>query len=194
MSFDRIVRIGALGLAVLSLSGCFTKKKPPVVIPPVVVPQPQPQPQPAPEPPPEPKPAPKSEEQKPVVKPQPAPAPEPQAEPPKLEKPSPAPSQRKRTPAAKPAAQAPIPQLGTILTAEQRAQYQKTCDESLRKAKNALNAVSGKKLSSSQSESASRVRSFIRQAEELKSRDLTTAAQLAQRADLLAQQLVRSLQ
>lgn len=188
MQFTVLSKSIILGFTVFSLSGCFFKKKPAVVVPTVVVPQPQPAPTPEPAketPPPKestpaPQPAPPVKETRPTT--------------PKIEKPSPAPVKRSPSPRTTTQAPAqPIPQLGTILTPTQRAQYQQTLDESLNRAKNLLIQTRGRKLSASQTESATRVRSFIRQAEEIKAQDLTTAVQLARRADLLAQQLAQSL-
>lgn len=199
----RTARWMALLAMTISLSGCWFKKKPAIV--PVVTPRQQPQaPTPAPPPPQQ-----QETPPPPVVEPaKPTPQPEPQAP---VQKPSPAPSTPKRrrpapqtppqpqpqeapTPTTPPAAAVPIPQLGELLTPEKRKQYEEECDQRLRRARAVLTQTSGRTLTPSQTESAGRVRSFIRQAEELRGRDIATALQLARRADLLGQDLSQTLQ
>lgn len=98
-------------------------------------------------------------------------------------------------PPAAPAATAPqpVPQLGVLLTAEQRNQYENEYAHDLARAQDGLVRTAGYSLSGAQKESVSRIRSFMRQAEELHARDLATAAQLARRAAVLSQDLAESL-
>lgn len=208
MTLFAIMRATAVLAIALSTSGCwFRKKKPPMV--PVITPRQQPQSTPPP-----------AQEPQPETPPQPAPqapksAPEPEQSP-KIEKPSPAPQQKKRSPRAstprsnpvpvpvpppepEPSAEtvpppAPMPQLGEILTPEKRQQYENEYADCLRRARAALAKASGRALSGTQTESVSRVQAFVRQAEELHGRDISTALQLARRADLLGQDLAKTLQ
>jgi hypothetical protein len=86
----------------------------------------------------------------------------------------------------------PVPQLGVLLTPEQRNQYEAEYSRDMASAMDGLIHVLESSLSPSQKESMTRIRSFMRQAEEAHGRDLATAAQLARRAAVLAQDLVQS--
>ena len=88
----------------------------------------------------------------------------------------------------------PPPQLGEILSPEQRRQYEADYTQSLARARAALQQTSGKPLSGTQKETVGRIGTFIQQAEESKARDLATALQLARRADVLGQDLLKDLQ
>jgi type IV secretory pathway VirB10-like protein len=118
----------------------------------------------------------------------------------------PRPPARKRTPPPTPP-QAPVPaeqqtpvqsspppQLGEILSDAQRRQYEADYAQSLSRARSALQQASGKSLSPTQRESVGRIQTFIQQAEESKGRDLATALQLARRADVLGQDLLKDFQ
>lgn len=194
----------ALLAMTISLSGCWFKKKPTIV--PVITPRPEPKQEPTPAPPPkqepqpppvvEPaKPTPQPEQQTPAEKPSPAPSapkrrrPAPQTPPPTQQQPPPQEAPATTNPPA-----VPIPQLGELLTPEKRKQYEDECEQRLRRARAVLAQTAGRTLTPSQSESAGRIRSFIRQAEELRGRDIATALQLARRADLLGQDLSQTLQ
>ena len=96
-------------------------------------------------------------------------------------------------PAAAPAAATPpVPQLGVLLTPEQHNQYEAEYARDMASAMDGLIHVLETSLSPAQKESMTRVRSFMRQAEEAHGRDLATAAQLARRAAVLAQDVVQS--
>jgi hypothetical protein len=82
--------------------------------------------------------------------------------------------------------------LGEILTDEQRTQYLKVCDESLSRAREALGQLNGVKLSADQKQSMARIHTFIKQAQDSREKDPLTARQLAERADLLSRDLVRT--
>ncbi|MGA2270219.1 MAG: hypothetical protein ABSH44_17240 [Bryobacteraceae bacterium] len=110
--------------------------------------------------------------------------------------PPPAPPQPPQ-PAAQPQPQPslpPPPQLGEILSAGRRRQYEAEYAQSLSRARSALQQASGKSLSQTQRETVERIKTFIQQAEESKGRDMATALQLVRRADLLGQDLLKDFQ
>ncbi len=112
---------------------------------------------------------------------------QPPAQPPVQPPPDPAP--------ANPAPQQPKPEikLAEVLTEEQRRGYNQTIDESIGEARRALLSLQGRSLSREQSENESRVRTFIRQAEETRASDVRAAAQFSRRAALLARELLETL-
>ena len=188
-----------IGLS-LALSGCWfgLGRKTTVVPPP---PAAQPKQVPPVKPPEQPKP-----EQKPLPMP-PSPGIEEPAQItlPAPQKTPPRPPARKRTPApAPPQAPAPAeqpqvqpsppPQLSEILSNAQRRQYEADYAQSLSRARSALQQASGKSLGPTQKETVGRIQTFIQQAEESKGKDLATALQLARRADVLGQDLLKDLQ
>jgi len=83
-----------------------------------------------------------------------------------------------------------VPQLGEILTADQRRQIETEMADHLARARDILTRVSKVRLDGSQTETRERVRIFIQQAENSRDHDPATALQLARRADVLAQDLV----
>ncbi|MBN9659731.1 MAG: hypothetical protein J0H49_16220 [Acidobacteria bacterium] len=83
--------------------------------------------------------------------------------------------------------------LAEVLTEEQRRDYNQTIDDSVGEARRALVSLQGRTLSREQSENESRVRTFIRQAEDTRASDVRAAAQLSRRAALLARELLESL-
>jgi type IV secretory pathway VirB10-like protein len=95
---------------------------------------------------------------------------------------------------AEAAAPSPVPKLGEILSDDQKLQHQKICDESLKRAREALAQLRGRSLSTDQKESVTRIKAFINQAEQSRERDPQTARQLAERADVLSRDLVRIVQ
>jgi hypothetical protein len=133
--------------------------------------------------------------------------PEPQAPPPVPEKKPPArtarPSGRSKpapgvpvetapqTPPAEPPAEAP--KLGEVLTPEQRQESVQAFETSRTETRQALTQLEKRKLNREQTETAARARNFLVQAERLIETDPRTAAQLAKRAELLAQDLLRDL-
>ena len=86
-----------------------------------------------------------------------------------------------------------LPKLGEIFSDDQKLQLQKSCDESITRAKEALGQLRGLSLSPDQKQSLARVHIFISQAQQAKSKDPQTAKQLAERADLLSRDLVRTV-
>jgi len=95
--------------------------------------------------------------------------------------------EKAETPPAKP------PQLGELLGEGQRERYQQQYEASLASARGSLAFAEGRDLSRSQADTAARVRGFIQEAEKLRSSDIRTALQLAQRAASLGRDLQNSL-
>ncbi|MBI4893884.1 MAG: hypothetical protein HY821_24925, partial [Acidobacteria bacterium] len=60
-------------------------------------------------------------------------------------------------------------------------------------ARQTLTRLTGRALSRDQAETASRIRSFLSQADEAQAKDPSLAAQLARRAELLARDLLNSV-
>jgi hypothetical protein len=87
----------------------------------------------------------------------------------------------------------PAPRLGQIFTADQLREYNRVLEESLDRVKKVLGAVAGKNLNSEQTQMVRRIQTFQKQAEQAREQDLVTAVNLARRADLLAQDLVKRL-
>ena len=111
------------------------------------------------------------------------------------------PYQRPRRPApAKPERPAPAeppsaesaedaPQLGQILSPEQRREYQQEVQASLERARRYVAVVRGRNPTPGQQPAIARVEAFIRQAEQAQQTDLILARSLAERAALLAEDL-----
>lgn len=104
------------------------------------------------------------------------------------------PAPRVATPAPPPPVEpTPVPRLGQIFTAEQLREYRRNLDESLERVRRALVSVTGKPLNRDLAEMVGRIQTFQRQAEQARETDLVTAVNLARRADLLAQDLLKRL-
>ena len=86
-----------------------------------------------------------------------------------------------------------LPKLGQIFTDDERRELNRRLDESLDRIKRALAVVERKPLNAEQSETADRIRTFQKQAEQAREQDLVTAVTLARRADLLAKDLLERL-
>ena len=80
------------------------------------------------------------------------------------------------------------------MTAPQQRQAEADFQASLQRARIALSRTSGRQLTTAQRETLERIRVFIQQAQGEKQKDLATALQLARRADLLGQYLLKGLQ
>ncbi len=121
------------------------------------------------------------------------PAPQPEAKP----QPAPVPVKKPQpvvpTPAPAPLPTTAPPQLGEMLSPERRRQLETGFDQSIGRAKAALDQAAKATLTADQRNTAARIRTFVAQAIEARSKDLPTAAQLARRADLLSADLVKSL-
>jgi hypothetical protein len=87
----------------------------------------------------------------------------------------------------------PTPRLGQIFTAEQLREYNRALEESLDRVKRVLGTVAGRNLNAEQTQMVRRIQTFQKQAEQAREQDLVTAVNLARRADLLAQDLVKRL-
>jgi hypothetical protein len=102
-------------------------------------------------------------------------------------------------PVPKPATQGPVapaavaPRLAQMLTPEEQRENVRVLDESLDRVNRALLIVEGKNLTADQKETAERIRTFRKQAEQAREQDLLTAVSLARRADLLAKDLLERL-
>jgi len=92
-----------------------------------------------------------------------------------------------------PEPQPPAPRLGQIFTAEQLREYNRSLEESLERVKRVLGSVAGRSLNPELTQIVSRIQTFQMQAEQAREQDLVTAVNLARRADLLAQDLVKRL-
>ena len=88
----------------------------------------------------------------------------------------------------------PTPVLGEILTADLRRQYEVEFTGRITGAQEALNRAAKRRLGAEQQVAVQRIKTFLDQAEASRSKDLVTALQLARRADLLGQDLLKSLQ
>ena len=115
--------------------------------------------------------------------------------------PAPPPAQVVHPPKPKPEpAQVPVqpapppPAFGQILTPQQQTELRRSYQQSAQFARQTLSQLSGRTLSQDQADTANRVRSFLSQADEAQSKDPSAAAQLARRAELLARDLLNSLQ
>lgn len=94
------------------------------------------------------------------------------------------------TPASVP--EEPVLQLTPLLSAEQQAAYNTAIDAALQRAEANLARLDPRRLRGSQRSNFQRVRSFIQQAQQTRASDLAVAKSLADRADLLAQDLARN--
>jgi hypothetical protein len=181
----------------IALSGCWFGKKPvvvaqplplqPIAMNPVLPPFQQAEDE--------------EEEELPAI--QPAPVPDAsKLEPPPEPTPPPKRPARPRKPSTSPEApvtastQPPVPpaRLEEVLPEDRRRQLETDFSRSVAQARTALNQTSGRTLKGVQRQTADRIRTFLQQAEQAKKGDLATAVQLAHRAELLAQDLRKSLQ
>jgi hypothetical protein len=96
-------------------------------------------------------------------------------------------------PAPAPPEVQPAPRLGQIFTAEQSREYNRAVDDSLDRVRKVLGRVAGRNLNPELTDIVSRIQTFQKQAEQAREQDLVTAVNLARRADLLAQDLVKRL-
>lgn len=120
---------------------------------------------------------------------------------PPAEPPPPAPPRRTpppvrantQPPAAVPPEVPPTRRLGQIFTADQLRDYNRALEESLDRVRRVLGSVAGRNLNPELTEIVSRIQTFQKQAEQAREQDLVTAVNLARRADLLAQDLIKRL-
>ncbi len=86
-----------------------------------------------------------------------------------------------------------FPQLGKILTADQRRAYDRAIEHSIRSVRKTLAGIVDRSLTPDQSNAVRRIRGFLSQAEAARKRDPAIAKNLADRAELLAQDLAKFL-
>ena len=79
-----------------------------------------------------------------------------------------------------------------MLTLEQKSQLERTTNARIQRARQAAAILQGRRLTREQAEALSQIRTFLQQAEEARSTDLVRAGNLAERADVLAQDLLSS--
>jgi hypothetical protein len=97
-------------------------------------------------------------------------------------------------PTPAPTTDTPVPpRLAQMFTPEQLRENRRTLDETLDRVARELAIVEGKNLTPDQKETAERIRTFRKQAEQAREQDLLTAVSLARRADLLAKDLLERL-
>ncbi len=117
--------------------------------------------------------------------------PGPVAEPAKPAKSQPAPAASAQTPP--PVVAPPVPQLGQILSPEEQQHYSRLTDEALGRTRGLLRQLDARRLTAEQKAAYDRILTFVRQAEQLRQRDLVQAASLAGRAAVLAADLAASV-
>lgn len=204
--------IGLFGFGVLLAPGCRTLRKssaktlPPVITAPPVSRTPPREP---PTVPPPPKvegpkvaqlPPPNTEATK-IEVPAPPPKPQPQRQAKKARRktppgaPAPTEVAVQTAPPAQPPPEQPtaVPQLQQLLSPAQQTAYNKAIDQAVERTRTNLNKVQGRSLDAGQKANLERARAFLSQAEETRGSDLATAKNLAERADVLAEDLARSL-
>ncbi|MBK5292427.1 MAG: hypothetical protein JJE04_12230 [Acidobacteriia bacterium] len=106
---------------------------------------------------------------------------------------TPPPSVTTTEPAPQVAPQPATPQLTQLLTPAEQQAYNTAIDEALQRTQQNLGRASGRKLTTEQSLNMERITNFVQQANQARQTDLVTARSLAQRADVLAQDLVNGL-
>jgi len=94
-------------------------------------------------------------------------------------------------PATPPAAESP--RLGDILSPDQQRQLNAAIDQSLSHAQSSLGSISNRQLSQEQRTTVTQIENFMRQAQETRKTDLSAAKSLAERAEVLANDLTASL-
>ncbi|HUA20700.1 MAG TPA: hypothetical protein VMB25_18255 [Bryobacteraceae bacterium] len=95
-------------------------------------------------------------------------------------------------PAPAPPAPAPPPRLGDILTQDQQREYNAAIDQSLSRAQASLGSIGNRQLTRDQQSLVEQIHSFMQQAQDTRKTDLEGAKRLAERADVLAGDLVAS--
>lgn len=91
-------------------------------------------------------------------------------------------------------APATVPRLGEILSPEVRASYERDYAAHVAKAQEVLTQAAGRNLDSNQEQTIERIRAFLLQADEIRyvRGELSNALEIARRASLLAEDLVRT--
>lgn len=91
-----------------------------------------------------------------------------------------------------PTPEEPVLQLAPLLSSEQQAAYNTAIDAAIQRAEANLAGLDPRRLRGSQRSNFQRVRSFVQQAQQTRATDLAVAKSLADRADVLAQDLARN--
>ena len=86
-----------------------------------------------------------------------------------------------------------FPQLGKTLTADERRAYDRAIEQSIQSVRQTLARIADRNLTPDQTNAVRRIRSFVSQAKATRKRDPAIAKNLADRAQLLAQDLARFL-
>lgn len=117
--------------------------------------------------------------------------------PPVPRRPQPAPTPRPApAPVAAPGPDVPVeplPKLTEQFSAEDLKEKTQELAQRLERVKRLLSVIGGKRLNAEQSKTVQLIASFQKQAEQAREQDLVTAVNLARRADLLAQDLLKRL-
>jgi hypothetical protein len=95
-------------------------------------------------------------------------------------------------PVVEPVEPTPVPQLGPLISDQQRIAFQREIDRNFELTQAALTTLMGRRLSADQAEGVRRIREFLRQAQELRATDVALARNIADRARLFAEDLVRN--
>jgi hypothetical protein len=96
------------------------------------------------------------------------------------------------TPAPAPAS-APAPQLGEVISPQRKRRLDADVDRAIHNAQTSLQSLTGKNLSAQQQVAAAQAASFLRQAAEARPQDLASARSLAQRAEVIARDLAKTV-
>ncbi|MCC7174549.1 MAG: hypothetical protein IT159_05075 [Bryobacterales bacterium] len=88
---------------------------------------------------------------------------------------------------------APTPQLRPILSAGQKQELERLFNERLKRTQGLLASIGSRQLSAEQNDVVQQIRTFLKQAEESREADLLRANNLAERAEVLAQDLAKRL-
>ncbi len=106
--------------------------------------------------------------------------------------------QTQETPPAQPGEAPPttpaVPELEQILSPQQRQAYNEAIDANIGRAQRTLDTVQSRRLNPDQKTTQERIRAFVQQANDARKTDLFRAKNLAERAAVLADDLLRSLQ
>jgi hypothetical protein len=86
-----------------------------------------------------------------------------------------------------------VPQLKPILTSDQERQLLVSIERRLDRARQVVKSMVGRQLTQQQAATIQQIQTFIQQTEDEKKTDLVRANNLAERADVLSQDLQRGL-
>jgi len=88
---------------------------------------------------------------------------------------------------------APAPELGEVISPQLKHRMDAEIDRAVHNAQMSLQSLTGKNLSAQQQLAAAQAGSFLRQAVEMRKQDLSSARSLAQRAEVIARDLAKSV-